>query len=161
MGATTNTTLTSDRYFSRKLFCQLKGRPIMTIGEFIGNGKAKYYNPDKVIWRRREAKKYVLFGDPSLYLYGIDIHYNRPFRCNPNISNSRGNENGIVFENNLVHVSTEEYGEVEDIKLYSITGQLLSISKTNLLSIQGLTAGVYVVVVETSITHISKRIIVQ
>ena len=79
LSSTTISYATPDRYFSRKMFNQLKGQPNMTIGEFVGNAKAKYYNPDKVIWRRREAKKYVLYGDPSLYLFGLDIQYNQPY----------------------------------------------------------------------------------
>lgn len=105
LGATTISYATPDRYFSRKMFNQLNGHPNMTIGEFIGNAKAKYYNPDKVIWRRREAKKYVLYGDPSLYLFGLDLQYNQPYSAKQFIGNIEDN--------------------VTCVHVYSITGQLL------------------------------------
>lgn len=141
LGATTNTTLTSDRYFSRKLFNQLKYKPIMTIGELVGNTKAKYYNPDKVIWRRREAKKYVLYGDPSLYLFGLNLHYNQP---------------------NFAKQYANDIDNITSVQIYSITGQLLRICDSSQPNLQGLSAGTYMVTYKSDKNNLTtQKIIIQ
>ena len=145
-GATTNTTLTSDRYFSRKLFNQLKDKPIMTIGELVGNAKAKYYNPDKVVWRRREAKKYVLYGDPSLYLFGLNLQYNQPYNIQKRLQ--QGDE--------------EFVGDIISVNIYSITGQLLRACDDNKPNLQGLPAGTYMVTYKSeNDNHTTQKIILQ
>lgn len=143
LGSTTISYATPDRYFSRKMFNQLKDRPDMTIGEFISNAKAKYYNPDKVVWRRREAKKYVLYGDPSLYLFGINLHYNQPYPSSQRSQSPDG---------------------IDDIKsscVYSITGQLLRTCDGDMPNLQGLPAGTYMVVYNSNNKLITEKIILQ
>ena len=148
MGATTITTKSSDRYFSRKLFNQLKKKPIMTIGEFIGNGKAKYYNPDKVVWRRREAKKYILYGDPSLYLFGLDHHSIPAARIKSRPHNYQTEEEhdkyDILIKNDILFLNTATFGNIKTIEIHSMTGQLLlTVHSQNQIHIQGLPAGIY------------------
>lgn len=143
LGATTTSYNVCDRYFSRKMFNQLKDRPDMTIGEFISNAKAKYYNPDKVVWRRREAKKYVLYGDPSLYLFGINLHYNQPYPTSQRSQSPDG---------------------IDDIKsncVYSITGQLLRTCDGDMPNLQGLPTGTYMVVYSTEDNQIVQKIVIQ
>ena len=144
LGATTISYVTADRYFSRKMFNQLEGHPLMTIGEFVGNAKAKYYNCDQVVWRRREAKKYVLYGDPSLYLFGL--HYNQPYSA-PQRSQNSGNE---LIEK-----------DITSIQVYSVTGKLLRISHATEPDLQGLPTGTYMVVYNSGDDIITKKIVVQ
>lgn len=145
LGSTTISYATPDRYFSRKMFNQLKGHPNMTIGEFIGNAKAKYYNPDKVVWRRREAKKYVLYGDPSLYLFGLDIQYNQPYNIQKRLQ--QGDE--------------EFVGDIISVNIYSMTGQLLRACNGDKPNTQGLPAGTYMVVYNSSNNSITKKFVLQ
>ena len=145
LGSTTMSTNVCNRYFSRKMFNQLKGRPNMTIGEFVGNAKAKYYNPDKVIWRRRETKKYVLYGDPSLYLFGLDIQYNQPYNIQKRLQ--QGDE--------------EFVGDIISVNIYSMTGQLLRACNGDKPNTQGLPAGTYMVVYNSSNNSITKKFVLQ
>ena len=149
LGATTTTALIADRYFSRKVFDPLDAatKPIMTIGQLVGNAKAKYYNCDKVVWRRREAKKYVLYGDPSLHLFGIDINYNLPLevKYRPHTPNER---------DKLI----DSLKDVRSIQIYSITGQLMRTFDSKEMSLQGLPAGTYLVVVQTTDNTATKKI---
>ena len=117
----------------------------MTIGEFICNAKAKYYNPLKVIWRQREAKKYVLYGDPSLYLFGLNIQYNQP--------------HGVQTRSQLLEEESIE--EITSIQIYSATGQLLRTCNGNQLDIHGLPAGTYMVVYNSENIKITKKIILK
>lgn len=144
LGATTTSYASPDRYFSRKMFNQLKGRPNMTIGEFVCNAKAKYYNPDKVVWRRREAKKYVLYGDPSLYLFGLNLQYNQP--------------------NNMQERSQHDDEFTDDIisvDIYSMTGQLLRACDGAKPNLQGLPAGTYMVVYNSNNNSITQKLVLQ
>ena len=144
LGSTTTSTNVCNRYFSRKMFNQLKGRPNMTIGEFVGNAKAKYYNPDKVVWRRREAKKYVLYGDPSLYLFGLNIQYNQPHFAKQ-------------YTQNLANTDS-----ITCIRIYSITGQLLRTCNSNQPDLQGLPAGTYMITcISANNSQTTQKIILQ
>lgn len=160
LGATTISYLSPDRYYSRKLFNQLKPKPIMTIGEFIGNARAKYYNPDQVEWRYREAKKYVLYGDPSLYLFGLDINNYIPLLVKERNRESEIKDGEIEINDNIVQVNGMQE-KISNIQIYSVSGILLRISYTNQLDLQGLPAGLYTAVIQTENNQISKKIILQ
>lgn len=146
LGATTNTSYTPDRYFSRKLFLQLGGKPIITIGEFIGNGKAKYYNCDKVIWRQREAEKYILYGDPSLYLFGLDIQHESI---------------GPIFLQPVRKDSKSEIDQTQSIRIYSISGHLLFDGNIDQMNLQNLPTGVYIATITTETEQFSKKIVIK
>lgn len=158
LGATTKTTFASDKYFSRKLFIQMKNKPVMTIGEFIGNGKAKYYNPDKVVWRMNEAKKYVLYGDPSLFLSGLDFDYRTPLMVKKHTQHLESEDVNVIIENNILRIATDN---VESVYIYSITGQLLLAQNANMINLQSLPAGMYSVVIDINHNHITKKFIKQ
>ena len=143
LGSTTISYSVCNRYFSRKMFNQLKGRPNMTIGEFVCNAKAKYYNPFKVIWRRRETKKYILYGDPSLHLFGLDLQYNQPY----SVKQRTG--------------SPENMDNITSVQVFSVTGQLLRTSQTCEIDLQGLPIGTYMVVYNSDTNPIIQKIIVK
>ena len=145
LGSTTISYSECNRYFSRKMFNQLEDRPNMTIGEFVGNAKAKYYNPDKVVWRRREAKKYVLYGDPSLYLFGLDIQYNQPYN-----SQEHSRRDDEEFTDDIISVN-----------IYSMTGQLLRTCDDAKPNLQGLPAGTYMVVYNSNNNSITQKLVLQ
>lgn len=150
MASTTTTEYIPDRYFSRKLFRQLEQKPIMTIGEFIGNGKAKYYNSSKVIWRQREVEKYVLYGDPSLYLFGLEIKHGSigPIRRQPTVNE---------FDSEL----DPEIDPNQSIRLYSISGHLLFDGKVGQINLQNLPSGIYIATTTTETKQYSKKIVVK
>lgn len=159
LGATTESFNSADRYFSRKLFEQLKNKPVMTIGEFVANGKAKYYNPDEVVWRRREVKKYTLYGDPSLYLFGLDIDYNTPRLVKKNSQLTEIQDENIIVKDDIVQLETDVYGDVNSICVYSITGQLIYTSHSNQIDLQGLPSGIYTTLINTNNGQISRKIL--
>lgn len=150
LGATTISFSSCNRYFSRKMFHQLEDKPNMTIGEFVGNAKAKYYNCDQVVWRRRQAKKYVLYGDPSLYLFGIDINYNLPFGVKPR-----------PYHPDVEKKLIDGLEDAQSIQIYSVTGQLMRTSDNKELNIQDLPPGIYMVVTQADDKIVTKKIIIQ
>lgn len=146
MGATTKTYYNPDRYFSRNLFLQLEHKPIMTIGEFVGNGKAKYYNANKVVWRRRQAKKYVLYGDPSLYLFGLEIHHGF---VGPAIRQSARE----VFELGI--------DSTQRIRIYSVSGHLVFDGNIGQMNLQNLPSGIYIATITTENGEFSEKIVIE
>lgn len=158
-GATTISYASPNRYFSRKLFEQLKNKPAMTIGEFVANGKAKYYNPNEVVWRRREVKKYTLYGDPSLYLFGLDIDYNTPRLVKKNSQLTEIQDENIIIKDDIVQLETDVYGDVNSICVYSITGQLIYTSHSNQIDLQGLPSGIYTTLINTNNGQICRKIL--
>lgn len=161
LGATTTTYYNPDRYFSRKLFMQLENKPIMTIGEFVGNGKAQYYNADKVVYRRREAKKYVLYGDPSLYLFGLDIQYEvipRRIHSSENNSGNNINNDNIIIDNSIDVINREV---IKSVYIYSTSGQLMYVGDSLPQNTPKLPAGVYIAIINTENEQIPQKMIVN
>lgn len=149
-GPTSTTTTISDRYFSRDLFNQLKKKSSMTIGEFVGNGKAKYYcDGHKVVWRRREAKRYNLYGDPSLYLHGL-LFETAPYPVLPKMPQIDKQQDDILYIDQT---------EVESVFVYSIAGQLLLTGNTNQLDMRNLPTGIYTIIINADNQQSSKKII--
>lgn len=158
LGATTESFTSPDRYFSRKLFGQLKNKPVMTIGEFVANGKAKYFNPNKVEWRSREVRKYTLYGDPSLYLFGLDINYNTPRLIKKDSQLTEIQDKNIIVKDDIVQLETDVYGDVNSICVYSVTGQLMLVNYTNQVDLGDLPMGAYTVVVDTNTGKIAQKV---
>ena len=75
-GSTITTYFYPDRYLSKKIFTQLRKitnkMANFPISLWLRTGESKYYNALKVVWRRRQVKKYNLIGDPTLAVYGMD-----------------------------------------------------------------------------------------
>ena len=132
----------------------------MTIGEFVGNARANYYNPDQVEWRFREAKKYVLYGDPSLYLFGLDITYHTPFFVKQRDNQIEQKEGNIEIKDYTLFVNGVS-DNIISVYIYSITGQLLLTSHTNQIDLQGLPAGLYTAVIQTENNQFSKKVILK
>jgi hypothetical protein len=102
------------------------------------------------LWRAgqmygREAKKYVLYGDPSLYLFGLDIQYNQPYNIQKRLQ--QGDE--------------EFVGDIISVNIYSMTGQLLRACNGDKPNTQGLPAGTYMVVYNSSNNSITKKFVLQ
>ena len=157
-GATTISYMNVDRYFSRKLFEQLKNKPVMTIGEFVANGKAKYFNPNEVEWRSREVRKYTLYGDPSLYLFGLDINYNTPWLVKTNSRLTEIQDKNIIVKDNVAQFETGTNDAVLSICVYSVTGQLMLINYTNQVDLGNLPMGAYTVIVNTNTGIVTQKV---
>jgi len=75
-GSTITSSMYPDRYLSKKVFTQLRKitnkMSNFPISLWLRVGEDKYYNALKVVWRRRQVKKYNLIGDPTLAVYGMN-----------------------------------------------------------------------------------------
>ena len=118
-GSTITTFDYPDRYLSKKIFKQLR-KITNKIANFpislwLRIGEDKYYNALKVVWRRRQVKKYNLIGDPTLAVYGMDNNGTyAPFHAP-----ERGN-----FETNVENNSAQ----ISKIEIYDINGRIITSS---------------------------------
>ena len=131
-----------------EIFEQLENRPIMTIGEWVSNAKAKYYNANPMVWRRRECKKYILYGDPSLYLYGLDFTHHTP--------HAKPGSRDYVEKND-----SEINDNVQSVYVYSISGQLLLRGEAADINYSLLPSGAYLMVTDTENQRFTRKIIVK
>ena len=125
--ATESTIIECNKWFSRKIFSPLvELQPTMTIGELVYNAKDKYYYADQVPYRRNHIAKYILLGDPSLYIHGLNIPDDR-------------------LNSPLKTSSNEESTEVNKVKIWNINGILLEeTSYANYMN-SNLLDGVYII----------------
>ncbi len=136
-GSTITTYNYPDRYLSKKIFTHLR-KMTNKMGNFpislwLRTGENKYYNALKVVWRRRQVRKYNLIGDPTLAVYGM----NTSGTYSPFHAPERGNlENDV--ENNALSISK--------VEIYDINGRIVT-STNSPINIESLPLqpGVYVV----------------
>ncbi len=160
LASTTRTPVDPDKDLIHVMFNQIKYSPAMSIGEFTTNGIAKYYNAEINIDRFNEAKRYVLYGDPSLYLSGItflDVAES-PNRQHRNLEL----ESNIISQHdeNLI-INPSFFENIQSVQLLSVTGQLLRSSSTNNLNLQELSAGLYIVIIKSDNQLYSKTFIIK
>lgn len=89
----------------------------VTWGQWMGNAAAKYYNALKTSARKKETRKYITLGDPSLYLFGIytSTHIPRPYQSPKHFDDIQVSEN--------INISIDE--TIQSIAIYTIAGILL------------------------------------
>lgn len=88
LGATVVTYRDSNTQLEKEIFDGLRDFENYTIGEFIYKGVGKYFMNSK---DSLEVRSYVLYGDPSLYIYGMELLGN-PVQYMPRYSD---NDNAI------------------------------------------------------------------
>lgn len=146
-GATTPSYRQPNNVMIKRVFSLLEQNKSMTIGEFVENGAAKYYNANKVVYRRRQAKKYVLYGDPSLYLYGLDFDNHTPH---------------AKSQRNILDSDTSKpIGEIVSVSIYTPLGQLLFNEKSENIHNQNLQSGTYFVVTQTNENRYTQKLIIK
>lgn len=124
--AASNTTLTEcNKWFAYKLLAQLKNHDIkMPIGQLIMDSKEKYNSV--LDYRRKHTAKYNYLGDPSLYVFGLNLE-------------NQANQMPSKKHNELVP-------EPCKVKVYTITGLLLAEMDNNEFDIKLLCGGTYIIV---------------
>lgn len=136
-GSTITSSMYPDRYLSKKVFTQLRKitnkMSNFPISLWLRVGEDKYYNALKVVWRRRQVKKYNLIGDPTLAVYGMNYSGTyAPFHAPEKEIN--GSE---TMDNELLVIKTEIY-DINGREIIGIKGP----ADINSVSLQ---SGVYIV----------------
>ena len=161
-GSTTNSLRTANSNMSRIIFNQLENRPIVTIGEFASNGAAKYYNADcSSLERRNEMKKYVLYGDPSLYIFGLRYPGHIPMLSPQRTENPNKASDILLQKEGFLHINENQFPELQSVNIYSMTGQLLQSGNGYEMNLTGLASGMYIAVIKTNNQQYSQQIITK
>ncbi|MDO4190215.1 MAG: C25 family cysteine peptidase [Bacteroidales bacterium] len=134
-----------------------------TITSMTINGMSKYFLDCKTFVKRRQVKKYNFFGDPSVYIYGINPNSeNQRVSPNPN-SDSDNSSCRLVFTmDSEVLVDLAE--EVRQIDVVNAVGAFVASVNSNRIKINtsALTDGIYFLLIQTtSNKQITEKLIVK
>ena len=119
-GATTTSLRSSNNKLEKQVFKMLENKYNMTIAQMVYGGASKYYNKFSISpLKKKQIKKYVLYGDPSLYIKGL----NSDGDIIPmDIKNSRRNDKDSY--------SIDKNIEISNCCIYDALGQLVFKSST-------------------------------
>lgn len=161
--ATTESDRASNTYLSKHIFNYLLDQEAnLSWGGWLSSAAAKYYSSLINASRRRETEKYVILGDPSLYIFGINQSTGSPlpYKASKRIEKT---SNSII-----TGISLDE--TIKNIVIFSSTGKMIdninvtnqSLSNemlTNML--QSLQRGIYIICFTTDKTQYTHKIHIQ
>ena len=162
-GATTESNRSSNSYLSKHIFDYLVDQESnLTWGSWISSAAAKYYSSLVNASRRQETEKYVIYGDPSLYVYGINPSTGSPlpYKANKHFENT--------LYNNIINLSSDEI--IKNIVIFTTMGLVVSnknveeqmlVNDVLMSMLQQLQGGIYIVSVTTDKNHYTNQINVQ
>ena len=155
-GSTVNTTTGSDTYLSKHMFDYFKSvEANITYSQFMQMTAARYYNALKNATRRKETKKYLFLGDPTVYTLGMTAYNGNPKAYMPKLNDS----NASVEQTEL-----SENEHIISVNVYNALGQIIvNANSLNYLSdlnsiLEGLNSGTYIVRVVTTEREITQKI---
>lgn len=172
-GATTTTKTYPDRHSGKTIFKQLKRRGRnMHLADWTQSSMQRYCN---AYWRATHAenqfKRYVLMGDPTLYIYGTDWNYNPCYAPKQQDENNKKtkiqNLNFEIFPtiaNNNITINTSE--NIEYLHITNLNGEIIcrfeNITNNTTISVSSLPESLYLIVAQTKDGNIlNEKIIVK
>lgn len=124
-GSTTTTTYCSDRYLSRHIFKMYKkikdNHDNYPISMWLREAERSYYKSLYGSTRERQVLKYNLYGDPTLYIFGLDsddsLSNTQRYLTKRKTINSQKQKVAILDISGNIIYSTDEYfdGNITDI----------------------------------------------
>lgn len=132
-----------------RIFSELKDNKNKPITMLTNNGMTKYFHSWRTKDKRRQVKKYNFFGDPSIYIYGLNRITANPFSLSrrPNSTN-----NNLLITPSVTNekVSLLTFGQgIESVVIYSAFGSQVYNGKESEIPVQDFADGVYFVIVRT------------
>ncbi len=162
-GSTTVSNRSSNSYLSKHIFDYLVDQEAnLSWGSWISSAAAKYYSSLVNASRRKETEKYIILGDPSLYIYGLNQSTGSPL---PYKTSKRLES---TFTNDIVDIPHDE--TIKSVTIFTSIGLLVnnqnienqeSISDILTPILQSLCKGIYLVSITTDKNHYTTQINVQ
>lgn len=155
-GSTVITTTSSDTYFSKHIFDYFTSQTDnIRYAQIMEHSAGKYYNALKNSTRKKETKKYLFLGDPTVFSLGMTGH-----NGNPKTYSKAHND---IDQNDFILNETEQ---IKSVSIYNTLGQLLlqregsNISSTSDLQsvLLSIGKGVYIVSIRTTENDYIKKI---
>lgn len=145
-----------------EVFSQLLDQKNKTITSMTIDGTSKYYLNCITKWKRRQVKKYNFFGDPSLYILGLDRLTGNPRNNSVQTKVSEtANIHPTVTSNEIYIVSSKGFN-VTRTTIYNTSGIIVLESTANQMDVSSLPNGLYFAVLKSDNNqHIVEKFIVQ
>lgn len=175
LGSTTETQIQTDHHFGKAIFKQLKRTDTnMHIADWIQSSAQRYCNAYwRVPYAKDQVKRYVLMGDPTLYIYGTDWYYNPiiQYSKQSDEENKKTESKELTnFEiyptiaNDYIIVKTSE--DIESLQITNLSGKIVynsnNITNNTTISISSLPESLYFVIAQTKGGKtLNKKLIVQ
>ena len=161
--ATTPSNRSSNSYLSKHIFDYLADQQAnLSWGGWISSAAAKYYSSLVNASRRKETEKYLLLGDPSLYIFGINQSTGapRPYKSSKRIE--------TTINPYLTNIPEDE--TINSITLFTSTGVVAShqniaeqtlVNETLMSMLQSLQHGIYIISYTTDKNYYTTKIQIQ
>ena len=154
-----STTISYDppnRYFSRNTFTQLKNRINRSMGLFVYGGMQKFYTKCKTEPRWRTVRRYNLYGDPSLYLWGINWTTGRPKQVAKD-RKEEASEISIIKDDKVIYINQDGCR----VQLFTINGICIFDECTSTIQTNDIASGLYIIKITTNGMVHSDKIYIQ
>lgn len=154
-----STTISYDppnRYFSRNTFSQLENKINRSIGLFVYGGMQKFYTKCKTEPRWRTVRRYNLYGDPSLYLWGINWATGRPKQVAKE-RNEDASEISVIKDDKVIYINQESCR----VQLFTVNGICIFDECTNTIQTNNIASGLYIIKITTNGILHSDKIYIQ
>lgn len=175
LGSTTTTQTYTDHHFGKAIFKQLKRSDTnMHIADWIQSSAQRYCN---AYWRasyaKNQFKRYVLMGDPTLYIYGTNsfdnpiIRYSKQSEDEDKEIESKKLVNFEIYPtiaNDHIIVNTSEC--IESLQITNLSGKIVyndnNVIDNTIISTSSLPESIYFVIAQTKEGKVlNKKLIVQ
>lgn len=145
-----------------EVFSQLLDQKNKTITSMTIDGTSKYYLNCITKWKRRQVKKYNFFGDPSLYILGLDRFTGNPRNRSVEANVSETAKIHPTVTSNEIHIVSSNGFNVTSTTIYNTSGIIVLESTANQMDVSSLPNGLYFAVLKSDNNqHIVEKFIVQ
>lgn len=147
-GSTVITTTSSDTYFSKHIFDYFSSQTDnIRYAQIMELSAGRYYNALKNSTRKKEAKKYLFLGDPTVFSLGMTGYNGNPKAYN-RARNEIGQDKFIVNENEQI-MSVSVYNTLGRLILQG-DGSIISTTSDLQSLLNSMEKGVYIISIKTN-----------
>lgn len=145
-----------------EVFSQLLDQKNKTITSMTIDGTSKYYLSCINKWKRRQVKKYNFFGDPSLYILGLDRFTGNPRNRSVEANVSETAKIHPTVTSNEIHIVSSNGFNVTSTTIYNTSGIIVLESTANQMDVSSLPNGLYFAVLKSDNNqHIVEKFVIQ
>ncbi|MCQ2350028.1 MAG: C25 family cysteine peptidase [Paludibacteraceae bacterium] len=144
------------------VFSQLLDQKNKTITSMTIDGASKYFLSCRTEYKRRQVKKYNFFGDPSLYILGLDRLTGNPRNRSVEANVSEIAKIHPTVTSNEIHIVSSNGFNVISITIYNTSGIIVLKSTANQMDVSFLPDGLYFAVLKSDNNqHIVEKFVIQ
>ncbi|MDR0830890.1 MAG: C25 family cysteine peptidase [Prevotellaceae bacterium] len=162
---TTISYMSSDKYTIRHIFSYLKDKKNYNIAQITAGGMGHYYNALINSTRKKQCERYNLLGDPSLFTYGVNTYSGSKGSFLPRKTDNAEQKGNIsvfpTLAKDFIMVEATDENKITSIMLYSVNGQCVKVFNSDVLDIQNIANGLYILQIVADNQPYSFKIIIN